>query len=456
MDNNLWTKILEFDLDNPISEYGFSTRLANENFWTKDFTQKAIIEYKKFMYLAGTSEFMVSPSEIIDIVWHQHLIFTQSYSDFCNVIGKNIQHIPSTHNKEDFEKFKQAKERTRKFYNNVFKQQPIEFWQYSGMYEALNLEKSNFKIRTFIILGIVAFIILILPFYFLLESVYIQIENPNFIISYISLIIFTILGLEFHNKRFLDSVVRSFGDFAFINNLQPFELIYLKTKRLSNVVHGNVNQLIKQKKIFINKDNSLELNINSHAKNIEEFTTIETLRHLGKVNYPVLLRQLVNKPVFGNVSNSMDAFKKYFTKSKVFGKLFYLNFSVLATVLMFGLIRLSTGLLRDKPATQIFILLFLSTIIAAAFLWRLTRLICTYTVPKFYKNEILPKNKKIDNWEWQYFLFGTAVLSTSFIPMVKNIEKNNNSSSSCGTTCGSSCSSGCGSSCSSCGGCGGD
>src|SRR6185369_5745851 len=110
MDKILWEKIAAFDLDDPISEYGFSTRLAAENFWTQDFTRKAILEYKKFMYLAGTSSFMVSPSEIVDTVWHQHLIFTKSYADLCDLIGKAIQHIPSTHNREDFEKFQQAKE----------------------------------------------------------------------------------------------------------------------------------------------------------------------------------------------------------------------------------------------------------------------------------------------------------------------------------------------------------
>ena len=78
MNHELWNKISEYNFDEPMSEYGFSTRLANENFWTKDFTEKAIAEYKKFMYLAATSDLMVSPSEIIDVVWHQHLIFTQS------------------------------------------------------------------------------------------------------------------------------------------------------------------------------------------------------------------------------------------------------------------------------------------------------------------------------------------------------------------------------------------
>lgn len=88
INTELWDKILQFDFDAPPSEYGFTTRLANENFWTEAFTELAILEYKKFMYLAATSEMMVSPSEIVDTVWHQHLIFTQSYQSFCALIGK--------------------------------------------------------------------------------------------------------------------------------------------------------------------------------------------------------------------------------------------------------------------------------------------------------------------------------------------------------------------------------
>jgi hypothetical protein len=154
MNEALWNKIAEYDLDSPVSEYGFSTRLASENYWTKNFTHKAIVEYKKFMYLAGTSDMMVSPSEIIDVVWHQHLIFTQSYTNFCDLIGKQIQHVPSTHNHAEAEKFKQAKERTKKFYTESFGEQPAEIWDYAGMFESLHLAKAQIKIRTFILLGL--------------------------------------------------------------------------------------------------------------------------------------------------------------------------------------------------------------------------------------------------------------------------------------------------------------
>ena len=452
MNKELWDKIQQFDFDNPPSEYGFSTRLANENFWTKEFTELAILEYKKFMYLATTSEFMVSPSEIVDTVWHQHLIFTQSYQDFCKLIGKTIQHIPSTHNKEEFDKFKQAKERTKKFYTNIFGDQPNTIWEYNDMYGSLYLDKAKFKIRTFIIVGILIFMALIIPAYFLLKPIYLEIDNPNFIIGYVGLCFLTFIGLEIYNRNKLKSIVKSFDNNSFIYKLQPFELVYLKTQKLGNVINGTVNVLIDNKTIIINPDNSIELIKTNNTNSKEELQTTTVLSELGKTFYPNLLRQLVNKPIFWNTANCMDAFKKYFNKSKRFGNLFYLNFGVLTILLMFGFIRMTSGILRERPITLILIATIILTIIIIAYLKRLTNIVCTKTIPDLYKTEILPTQQIENNWQWSYFLLGSAVLTTAFVPLVNYIDKNNSNSSSCGTSCGSSC----GSSCSSCGGCGGD
>jgi hypothetical protein len=167
MNTILWNKILAFDLDEPPGEYGFSVRLANENYWTKNFTSEAILEYKKFMYLAAISDFMVSPSGVIDTVWHQHLIFTQSYQDFCQLIGRQVQHVPSTHNKEDFLKFKQAKEHTGRLYKEHFGKQPATVWNYETMYDSLKLAKAKIRIRTFILIGILIFVAALAPAYFL-------------------------------------------------------------------------------------------------------------------------------------------------------------------------------------------------------------------------------------------------------------------------------------------------
>lgn len=447
MNQELWTNILAFDFDNPPSEYGFSTRLANENFWTKEFTVQAVLEYKKFMYLAATSDLMVSPSEIVDIVWHQHLIFTQSYQDFCDILGKRIQHIPSTHNREEFEKFKQAKERTIKFYERDFGKQPKNIWTYNDMFESLNLEKAKFKLRTFIIIGILAFISLTVPAYFLLRPIYVQIDNPYFIFGFIALTVATLLTLEFYNKRKLGNIVAGFDETSFIYNLQPFELVYLKTQQLGNVINGTVNELVDNGTIQVNENNTIELARRNITINHSQLQVISALTELGTTYYPTLLRKLATKPIFWNIPNSMDAFRKYFNKSKKFGFLFYTNFSILTLLLLLSFTRIVTGILRDKPVYQIVIATIVLVVITVVFLQRLTKQISTTTIPDLYKKAILPTKQIENNWQWTYFLLGTAVLTTSFVPLVNYIDKNSNNGG-CGSSCGSSCSS--------CGGCGGD
>ena len=165
INNDLWKSILAFEFDSENDEYGFTVRLSTENNWTTDFTERAILEYKKFMFLAATSDEMVSPSEIVDIVWHQHLIFTISYQKFCQLLGKQIQHVPSTHNKADFQTFVNAKERTQILYEEKFDKADESIWNNHSMYETLHLKKSKFSLKTVIIIGINCVIALSIPFF---------------------------------------------------------------------------------------------------------------------------------------------------------------------------------------------------------------------------------------------------------------------------------------------------
>lgn len=451
MNTPLWNNILQFDFDTPRSEYGFSIRLANENFWTKEFTESAILEYKKFMYLAATSDMMVSPSEIIDVVWHQHLIFTQSYQDFCNLIGKQVQHVPSTHNRDEAERFRQAKERTKKLYAENFGKWPSVIWEYSGMYESLRLKKARFKLRSVIIVGIFIFIAAIAPAYWLLRPLYVKIGNPEFIIGFLILAGLTFAALEIYNRAQLRQMVDGFDSDSFIFKLHPFEVIYLQTQKLSKVIAGVVNELIKQEKIFVHRDYKLESSSNALPSPPEEYQTMEALQNSGKIYYPELLRKILTKPLFWNTANCMDAFKKYVIKSRKFARLFYLNFGVLSILIMIAFVRFCTGFLRDRPVGYLTMTLVLLTAIIIAYLINLTKRMCTDVIPELYKKKVLSGGEVQIDWQWSYFIMGSAVLVSSFTPLERYVDKNNAGSSSCGTSCGSSC----GSSCSSCGGCGG-
>ncbi|WP_445432694.1 glycine-rich domain-containing protein [Chryseobacterium indoltheticum] len=454
MNKDLWEKIELFDFDHPPSEYDFTLRLAHENYWTQNFTKQAILEYKKFMYLAAVSDMMVSPSEIVDTVWHQHLIFTKSYSEFCTILGKQIQHIPSTHNKEDFQKFKLAKERTTKLYETHFGKQPESIWNHANPYESLNLKKSNFKLRTSLIIGIIAFIVLSFPLYFLLKPLYFNIKNPDFIFLFLGLIIVSFVVLEWYNQRKFAQAIHLFNKNYFVFDLQPYELIYLKDRNISSVVNGTVNELIDNGSIKINEDQTISTHKLTFIQSREHQQVIDLLKDLGKTSYPNFLIQLITKPAFSNIIKSMDEIKKYFIRSKVFSNLFVLNFIVFLSLIMFGFLRIVTGILRDKPALLISFAVVILIFMMIGYLLKLTNSFSSKILPDLYKTSILPKKNTSNDWQWSYFLMGTAVLTTSFVPLTAK-STYDGSGGGCGTSSSSDSSCG-GSSCSSCGGCGGD
>ena len=91
----LWQHIAaNFGGPNAFSK-AFASKIARKHEWKKSFALKAIEEYKKFVYLGIISKFQVTPSKIIDIVWHEHLLFTKGYRQFCaEVIEYEFDHYP--------------------------------------------------------------------------------------------------------------------------------------------------------------------------------------------------------------------------------------------------------------------------------------------------------------------------------------------------------------------------
>jgi len=458
MNTELWRNITEFNLDLPLSEYGFSTRLETENLWTVNFASDAIIEYKKFMYLAATTEFMVSPSEIVDIVWHQHLIFTQSYDAFCLILGKKIAHIPSTHNKADYQQFMRAKENTGRLYAESFGVQPSHIWDYSSMYAPLSLEKSSFTASRIITIGMALFIPFLVAAYFLLRPLYETIDNPYFLFGYMMIVLLSVILLEIFNRSKFKSITSKWHGASFVFHLTALELLYLKKNELSEVIHGVVNQLVSVNKIGIAHDGTLRTNTNSGIQSARYFSVLETVSQTQNIRYPELLARLKLKPVFVKTERAMEAFKKYFSRSKEFIGLFAVNFSTLLLLFLIGVTRLWTGIAREKPVAIITIVLVVHFIFMCKYLYRLKIYMGSEVIPKYFSEQVLDDRLPENNWEWNYYLLGSAVFVSAFVPLALH-GRNNGGDSSGGDSSGggeASGGSGCGSSCGSCGGCGGD
>lgn len=73
----------------------FSDKIARKHQWTRDFACRAVEEYKKFTFLAVISKFQVTPSKNIDTAWHEHILFSRAYRDYCSkILRHTLDHHP--------------------------------------------------------------------------------------------------------------------------------------------------------------------------------------------------------------------------------------------------------------------------------------------------------------------------------------------------------------------------
>lgn len=73
-------------------------RLTEEESWDPDYARQAVEEYCRFIYLSRVGPGKVTPSDIIDTVWHMHITDSRAYiEDFCQrLFGEIVHHEPAT------------------------------------------------------------------------------------------------------------------------------------------------------------------------------------------------------------------------------------------------------------------------------------------------------------------------------------------------------------------------
>jgi hypothetical protein len=128
---NLWDNIINAFGGTNASTKAFAAKIARKHQWNKSFALLAISEYKKFVYLGVVSNFHVTPSKIIDIIWHEHLLFTKAYREFCHdVLHYQFDHHPELLPiAEETGRFSAQYLDTIEFYILEFgKQPPISIW----------------------------------------------------------------------------------------------------------------------------------------------------------------------------------------------------------------------------------------------------------------------------------------------------------------------------------------
>ncbi len=113
------------------STQAFASKIARKLGWTRPFALRAIHEYKKFVYLGVASDTSVTPPKVIDQVWHEHLLFTRAYRDFCrDVLGRDFDHNPElVQSKNQTDLFQAQYAATLALYEWEFdREPPAEIW----------------------------------------------------------------------------------------------------------------------------------------------------------------------------------------------------------------------------------------------------------------------------------------------------------------------------------------
>jgi hypothetical protein len=141
----LWTRIKNYQFDNLVphsiwdsiatllgpgnaSTRAFANKIMKKHRLPHAFVYRAIEEYKKFIYLGIVSDFYVTPSKYIDLIWHEHILFSKGYREFCNnVIRYQFDHQPELMaTGEQTELFTAQYVETLELYKTEFGREPPE------------------------------------------------------------------------------------------------------------------------------------------------------------------------------------------------------------------------------------------------------------------------------------------------------------------------------------------
>ena len=126
----LWQRIRAHPFADSVISLDFARRLARDRCWSLAYTNAAIEEYRRFCFLAVISPTPVTPSEEVDEVWHQHLLYSRDYWDgWCGVaLGRALHHDPTPGGPQADQLYRHQYAATLALYEGFFGPPPETFW----------------------------------------------------------------------------------------------------------------------------------------------------------------------------------------------------------------------------------------------------------------------------------------------------------------------------------------
>lgn len=129
-DRSLWQRLEGYSFhDRPLSR-SLVVSLGDETGHQVDVCYTLVEEYRRYMYLVGSTGDSLAPSPIVDVVWRLHSQDTRAYfEDFCpRIIGRTIHRPDSDHAALlDFQD-DPAYGRTLDYYAQEFGRPQVQYW----------------------------------------------------------------------------------------------------------------------------------------------------------------------------------------------------------------------------------------------------------------------------------------------------------------------------------------
>lgn len=128
--------------------------LAGEQGWSLAFAERVGREYRRFLYLAATADFEVTPSQTVDHAWHRHLA-TRHYDEILcgRILGRPLDHRPGTGAADEEERYRGQYEATLDLYERAFRSAPpADIWPVPGADDEgganrAQVQRANLSIR---------------------------------------------------------------------------------------------------------------------------------------------------------------------------------------------------------------------------------------------------------------------------------------------------------------------
>lgn len=103
----------------------FSGRIAKKSGWNNATVRAVIFEYRCFLLLSAISDHPVTPPEAVDLIWHEHILYTRHYQEVLpGIIGKRLHHDPG--GEDDHETHRRQYQRTWRLYRRIFGTEPTD------------------------------------------------------------------------------------------------------------------------------------------------------------------------------------------------------------------------------------------------------------------------------------------------------------------------------------------